>query len=62
MTTTLAALLDHHGITVPDETIAEIEVPVLAGPQRQGDVGIFPRSPASTAELADMDDLPAAGL
>jgi hypothetical protein len=47
---TFVEVLGRAGVSVPDETIAEIEVPVLSGPQRQGDVGIFPRGPLSDAE------------
>ena len=52
MTMTLTAALARHDITVADDMLADIEVPVLTGPQRQGDVGIFPRSPLGRAELA----------
>ena len=49
-TATFRDVLGRHNITVPDETIAEITVPVLSGPQRQGDIGIFPREPLTAAE------------
>ncbi len=39
---TIAEVLGWHDITVPDDVIADIEVPVLSGPQRQGDVLIVP--------------------
>jgi hypothetical protein len=39
---TLTAVLERAGITVPDQTIADLEVPVLTGPQRQGDVFVIP--------------------
>lgn len=58
MSTTFAELLGAHNIIIPDETLAESEVPVLAGPQRQGDVGIFPRSQVSAAELSHMTAIP----
>ena len=60
--TTFAAVLARANITVPDELIADITVPVLTGPQRQGDVGVFPRAAASTLELADFERVPAAGV
>ncbi len=59
---TFATILDRAGITVPDETIAEIEVPVLTGPQRQGDVGIFPRPAIGRAELGQMTIVSAEGV
>lgn len=50
MSHTLATVLDWHGVTVADETVAELEVPVLDGTQRQGDVLIVPRGPFSAVE------------
>jgi hypothetical protein len=41
MPTTYADVLGAHNITAPDDLLAEVEVPVLAGDQRQGDVGIW---------------------
>ena len=61
MTNTLTAVLDRAGVTVPDTTIADLEVPVLTGPQRQGDVLIIPRPPTGQAELAQMTEIPAEG-
>lgn len=59
MTTTIEAtfgdLLAQHGVTVPDETIAELTVPVISGePQRQGDVFIDYISPAEPVEGATL--------
>ena len=62
MSTTFADLLGAHGITIPDETLAELDVPVHSGPQRQGDVGIFPRTPVTAAELSQMTEIPATGV
>ena len=45
---TFTALLDRAGVTCPDDTLADIEVPVLTGPQRQGDVGIWPCQPTAS--------------
>lgn len=53
-TMTLTAALARHNITVADDLLADIEVPVLTGPQRQGDVLIVPRPPAGRAELEQM--------
>ena len=49
MTTTVSTLFARHQITVPPDLAADIDVPVLAGPQRQGDVGIFPRPAVGAA-------------
>lgn len=54
MSTTFAEVLGAHGITIPDETLAELEVPVLTGPQRQGDVAVFPRG--RNGEVAVLDE------
>jgi hypothetical protein len=59
---TFANILDRAGITTPDQALADIDVPVLTGPQRQGDVLIVPRAPIGAAELANMTRVPAAGL
>lgn len=53
-TLTLGEALARHQITVADELLADIEVPVLTGPQRQGDVLIIPRPLAGRTELAQM--------
>lgn len=39
---TFGTLLEKHHISIPEHIIASAEVPVLTGPQAQGDVGIFP--------------------
>lgn len=63
MTITFAEVLGAHGITIPDDTLAELEVPVITGlPQRQGDVAIVPRKPATSAELSQMAVVPAEGV
>lgn len=58
----LSEVLAEHDITVPDDTIAELTVPVLTGPQRQGDVGIFPRSPLAATQLDRMGVIPSSGV
>lgn len=60
--TTLTDILARHRITVPDDTIADLTIPVLAGPQRQGDVLIIPRPKLGAAELASMRPVPAEGV
>jgi hypothetical protein len=41
-TMTYGEALDLIGTTLPDHLVADVEVPVLTGPQTQGDVGIIP--------------------
>jgi hypothetical protein len=45
MSRTFGSLLGQYDITVPDVDLTDIEIPVLTGVQRQGDVGIFPTAP-----------------
>lgn len=59
---TIGSVLALHDITVPDETIAELEVPVLSGPQRQGDVLIVPRKPMTAAERKSAKPVPREGV
>ena len=47
------------GTGVPDHLVADAEVPVLTGPQAQGDLLVFRRAAPSTVEWRP---LPAAGL
>lgn len=49
MPMTFAEALAVNGISVPDDGLADLEIPVLTGPQRQGDVGVFPRAEPLTA-------------
>lgn len=62
MTMTLTEALARHDLTVADAALAEIEVPVLTGPQRQGDVLVIPRAPVGRAELEGMVSVPREGL
>ena len=55
--TTFASGLAKIGVTVPDHLIADAEVPVLTGPQTQGDLMIIP----ITGHPAELVELPAAG-
>lgn len=50
MTTTLAALIETHGIDVDEHLARDIEIPILTGLQRQGDVIVIPdpKAKAST--------------
>lgn len=61
-TLTFAEVLGTHDITIPDDTLADLEVPVLTGPQRQGDVGIFPGSRYPGHALDDAHRVPPAGV
>ena len=59
---TVSTLFARHDIALPPDLVADIDVPVLAGPQRQGDVGIFPRPPVGAAVLAGFVLVPAGGV
>lgn len=61
-TLTFAEVLGAHDITVADESLADIEVPVLSGPQRQGDVLIVPRAPIGASERATFTPVPPEGV
>lgn len=61
-TLTYADTLGKHNIQLPDDLIADLEVPVLCGNQRQGDVGIFVRGKVGKAERASFTPVPPAGL
>ena len=60
MTVTYAEALGKHNIALPDELIADVEVPVISGAQAQGDVGIFPVAPGTA--MRTMEPVPAAGV
>ena len=50
-TKTFGEALGKFSIAIPAELEADVEVPVISGlPQRQGDIGIFPRAPMSEGE------------
>ena len=59
---TFTTVLARSGITVPDQALADIEVPILTGPQRQGDVGIWPTTHASKIQIARMTPVPPEGI
>lgn len=61
-TLTYADTLGKHNIPLPDDLLADVEVPVLTGPQRQGDVGVWPRRRPSSAELDAYQPVPPAGV
>lgn len=60
--TTFQSVLTRHNVELPEGLEADMEVPVLTGPQRQGDVGIFPRPKLGTAEAAAFVQIPATGV
>lgn len=62
MTMTLTQALARHDITAADEALAEIEVPILTGPQRQGDILVIPRAQLGAAELPAMTQVPREGV
>lgn len=59
---TMTEVLALADVTVPDDLLADVEVPVLCGPQRQGDVLIVPRGPLTDAERSHAVSVPAAGV
>lgn len=59
---THSTILERAGISAPDAALADIDVPVLAGAQRQGDVGIWPCAPLAKAQLDRMTAVPADGI
>ena len=50
MTTTFAQALAKIGVSLPDHLVADAEIPVLTGPQPQGDLMIIPIK-STTAKL-----------
>ena len=58
-TLTYSTTLGKHDVDIPDGLLAEAEVPVLTGPQRQGDVGIWPTGRTPTG---DRQPVPPAGI
>ena len=61
MHTTFTDVLARSNITVPDETLAELTVPIL-GTQRQGDILFAKRAPVGAAELDAFTLVPAEGV
>lgn len=59
---TFGVALGRHDVPIPSDLVADAEVPVLTGPQRQGDVGIWPRPPIGAAELATAVKVPREGV
>jgi hypothetical protein len=59
---TFADLLTPHNIDIPEGLTADTEIPVLAGPQRQGDVAIIPRPALGHAEHASAQPVPIDGI
>ena len=55
--TTFKTALEKIGVSVPDHLVADAEVPVLTGPQTQGDLMIIP----IRSHPADLVDLPVEG-
>ncbi len=48
-TTTYGDLLGRHDVEIPAHLVAQAEVPVLAGVQRQGDLIVLPMRPGADA-------------
>lgn len=55
MTMTYAEALTKVGATVPDHLVADAEIPILSGPQAQGDLLIVPID-ATKADLSPVPD------
>lgn len=60
--TTLTTVLARADVLPADPILAELDVPVLTGVQRQGDVLIVPRAKLGRAEQAHMTAVPAEGV
>jgi hypothetical protein len=60
--TTYTQVLARANVTVPDQTIADIDVPILTTSQRQGDVAVFTRPTVGKAELATMTEVSTEGV
>lgn len=60
--TTFTQILATHDIDCPDQALADIEVPIFNGNQRQGDVGIWRRVGVGQAELGTFSPVPTDGL
>lgn len=60
--TTIQTIFKRHAIQVPIDLQGEIEVPVLSGTQRQGDIFILPRQPMTKGELELAVQVPKIGL
>lgn len=58
MTITYHSILDRHQVDIPVHLEAQAEVPVLTGPQRQGDIIVLPSRPS--VELGAL--VPASGV
>lgn len=58
MSTTYEQALSKVGVSVPDHLVADAEIPVLTGPQAQGDLLIFP----ITSTRAALVPVPEAGV
>jgi hypothetical protein len=55
----LAEVMTPHGVDIPAHLVADAEIPVLTGLQRQGDVII---RPTRSGQVANLKPIPAAGI
>jgi hypothetical protein len=62
--TTRQLITDRYGVplSLDDTDAADIDVPILTGPQRQGDVAWFPRPPMTPAERSQAVPVPPEGV
>jgi hypothetical protein len=56
---TYEKILNAHDVEIPAHLVADAEVPVLSGPQRQGDVIVLPLSRPGAGKFTE---IPAAGI
>lgn len=61
MTTTSELMTRADLVCAVADPVADIEVPVLSGPQRQGDVGVWPTN-LTDAEVSQCEPVPPAGV
>jgi hypothetical protein len=52
-TMTYADAIDRVGVSLPEHLVADAEVPVLTGPQAQGDIGIIPAALLGVTDTKD---------
>ena len=60
MNVTYKEALDRHDVSIPDHLEAQAAIPVLSGPQAQGDVLVTPMRPGKTA--GETVDVPRSGI
>lgn len=59
---TLEEIMTKHDVEVPEQLLADAEVPMLDGPQRQGDVIVLPVALARPGKVESPSAVPAEGV